>query len=54
MKNSTFISHLNTVPEKLTFVGPNQSINDLSDIAKTISHEILINLGNRFSRHYVT
>ena len=48
------ISHLNTVPEKLTFVGPNQSINDLSDIAKTISHEILINLGNRFSRHYVT
>ncbi len=48
------ISHLNTVPEKLTFVGPNQSINDLSDIAKTISHEILINLGNRFSRHYLT
>ncbi len=47
------ISHLNQVPEKLTFLGQNQSINDLSDIAKTISHEILINLGNRFSRHYV-
>lgn len=47
------ISHLNQVPDKLTFVGPNQSINDLSEIAKTISHEILINLGNRFSRHYV-
>ena len=42
------ISHLNQEPTKLTFVGQNQSINDLSDIAKTISHEILINFGNRF------
>ena len=47
------ISHLNQEPTKLTFVGQNQSINDLSDIAKTISHEILINFGNRFSRQYV-
>ena len=47
------ISHLNQEPTKLTFVGKNQSINDLSDIAKTISHEILINFGNRFSRKYV-
>jgi len=47
------ISHLNNVPKKLTFVGQNQSINDLSDIAKTISHEVLINLGNRFSRQYI-
>ena len=47
------ISHLNQEPTKLTFVGQNQSINDLSDIVKTISHEILINFGNRFSRQYV-
>ena len=47
------ISHLNQVPEKLTFVGQNQTINDLSYISKTISHEILINIGNRFSKQYV-
>ena len=47
------ISHLNQEPDKLTFVGKNQTINDLSDTTKTISHEILINFGNRFSRKYV-
>ena len=47
------ISHLNQEPDKLTFVGKNQTINDLSDATKTISHEILINFGNRFSRKYV-
>lgn len=50
---SVDITHLKEVPNKLTFLGPQQTINDLSDVAKTISHEILINLGNRFSREYI-
>ena len=47
------ISHLNQVPDKLTFIGKYQTINDLADITKTISHEILLNLGNRFLKNYL-
>ena len=47
------ITHLKEEPNKLTFVGTEQTINDLSDIANTISHEILINLGNRYSKQYL-
>ncbi len=47
------ISHLKKIPEKLTFIGSKQTINDLADIAKTISHEILINLGDRFKKKYL-
>ena len=47
------ISHLNQIPKKLTFLGSHQTINDLADKSNKISHEILINLGNRFSRNYL-
>jgi|TARA_B000000557_G_scaffold33357_1_gene24352 alanine racemase len=47
------ITHLKEEPKKLTFIGTEQTINDLSDIANTISHEILINLGNRYSKKYL-
>ena len=47
------ITHLKEEPKKLTFIGTEQTINDLSDIAKTISHEILINLGNRYTKKYL-
>ena len=47
------ISHLNKVPDRLTFIGPQQTINNLSEKTKTVAHEILINLGNRFSKKYI-
>ena len=47
------ISHLNTIPEKLTLVGSQQTVNDLADKAQTITHEILTNLGTRFTKSYV-
>ena len=47
------ITHLKEEPKKLTFIGTEQTINDLSDIANTISHEILINLGNRYTKRYL-
>ena len=47
------ITHLKEEPKKLTFIGIEQTINDLSDIANTISHEILINLGNRYTKKYI-
>ena len=47
------ITHLKEEPKKLTFIGTEQTINDLSDIANTISHEILISLGNRYTKKYL-
>ena len=46
------ISHLKTIPEKLTLLGKSQTINDLADKAGTITHEILTSLGTRFSKSY--
>ena len=47
------ITHLKEEPKKLTFIGTIQTINDLSDITNTISHEILINIGNRYTKKYL-
>ena len=47
------ITHLKEDPEKLTFIGTEQTINDLSDISNSISHEILINIGNRYTKKYL-
>ena len=47
------ITHLKEDPEKLTFIGTEQTINDLSDISNNISHEILINIGNRYTKKYL-
>ena len=47
------ISHLNTVPDSLTLLGRNQTVNDLADKAGTISHEILVNISSRFNKTYI-
>lgn len=46
------ISHLPQVPRTLDIIGPNQSIDDLADIAGTIGYEILTSLSNRYIRRY--
>ena len=46
------ISHLNTIPKKLSLLGKSQTINDLADTAGTITHEVLTNLGTRFLKSY--
>ena len=50
---SVDITHLKEEPKKLTFIGTEQTINDLSDISNSISHEILINIGNRYTKKYL-
>ncbi len=46
------VSHLAQIPRYLDIIGPNQSIDDLADIAGTIGYEILTNLSNRYNRRY--
>ena len=47
------ITHLRVNPDKLTLLGKQQTINDLADKAGTITHEILTNIGSRFSKSYI-
>lgn len=46
------ISHLAEVPRYLDIIGPNQSIDELADIAGTIGYEILTSLSKRYIRRY--
>ena len=46
------ISHLPHTPRQLEILGPNQSFDDLADIAGTIGYEILTALGARYNRRY--
>lgn len=46
------ISHLKQVPRYLDIIGPNQSADDLADIAGTIGYEILTGLSARYIRRY--
>mgnify|MGYP006139562141 FL=1 len=46
------ISKLKNEPDTLNFIGPSQSIDQVAEMAKTIGHEILTSLGNRYSRTY--
>ncbi len=46
------ITRLNIIPEGLTLLGKSQTINDLADMAGSIAHDVLTNLGSRFSRSY--
>jgi alanine racemase len=46
------ISHLREIPRYLDIIGPNQSIDDLADIAGTISYEIMTGFGSRYIRRY--
>ncbi len=46
------ITDLNAEPERLTILGPDQSIDALADAAGTIGYEILTALGARYARDY--
>ena len=47
------VTHLAAVPEVLTLLGPQQSIDQLATTAGTISYEILTGLGPRLKRRYL-
>lgn len=47
------VTHLRKVPERLTILGPEQTVDDLADAAGTIGYEILTALGPRYERTYV-
>jgi alanine racemase len=47
------ITHLREVPRYLDILGPHQGVDDLADMAKTISYEILTHFGARYSRRYL-
>jgi len=46
------VTDLTEVPQALTLLGPNQSVDDLAKAAGTIGYEILTSLGGRYSRRY--
>ena len=47
------VTHLAAVPEMLTLIGPQQSVDQLADTAGTIGYEILTGLGPRLKRRYL-
>jgi alanine racemase len=47
------VTHLAAVPEHLTLLGPQQSVDQLADTAQTIGYEILTGLGPRLKRRYL-
>lgn len=47
------ITHLEEIPRYLDILCPDQSPDDLADVAGTIGYEILTHLGARYSRRYV-
>lgn len=47
------ITHLDQIPKSLSILGPNQGIDDLADVAGTISYEILTHLSQRVARRYL-
>jgi alanine racemase len=47
------ITHLHSIPRRLDILGPNQTVDDLADIAGTIGYDILTALGPRYSRRYL-
>jgi alanine racemase len=47
------VTHLPSVPDTLSLLGPMQSIDQLADTAATISYEILTGLGPRLKRRYL-
>ncbi len=46
------ISHLPIIPEYLCMFSPEYQVDDFAKDCKTISHEVLVNLGERISRVY--
>ena len=47
------ITHLDHVPEELDILGPQQTVDDLADVAGTIGYEILTSLGPRYRKEYL-
>jgi len=47
------VSALDTVPDMLDILGPQQGIDDLAEQAGTIGYEILTGLGHRYRRRYL-
>lgn len=47
------ITHLPHIPRSLDILGPNQTIDDLADIAGTIGYDVLTALGPRYIRRYI-
>lgn len=47
------VTHLDEVPDYLTILGPQQTVDTLADAAGTIGYEILTSLGDRYERAYV-
>lgn len=46
------VSHLSNVPDRLTVLGPEQTVDAAADSAGTIGYEILTSLGPRYARRY--
>lgn len=46
------VTHLPAVPDRLDILGPQQSADDLADVAGTIGYEVLTGLGARCQRRY--
>ncbi len=46
------VTDLPTVPDRLTLLGPQQTVDDLARKTDTIGYEILTSLGARYARHY--
>lgn len=44
------VTHLDEVPDQLTILGPQQTVDDLAEAAGTIGYEILTSLGGRYTR----
>ena len=47
------VTHLATVPDSLSLIGPMQSVDQLADTAATIGYELLTRLGPRLKRRYL-
>lgn len=46
------VTHLRETPKTLSMIGPNQTVDDLADVAGTIGYEVLTQLGARYARFY--
>ncbi len=47
------ISHLGQAPDSLDLIGPNQSVDQLADVAGTIGYELLTRMAPRLARKYL-
>lgn len=48
------VTDLTETPQSLTLLGPNQTVDELAEVAGTIGYEILTSLGGRYTRRYLS